>query len=257
MKVLDRQFGDGGDFLYGMVVDPLAAPCLGETGPGKRKGQSPRGRRDISDAPASIWCAPPPGVNPYHECLSHITVIVGSGSSWRRWRLSGCTKSRAAAGQHGSGGVSLLLSAAAAHSGSGSLRGGQGPELRHHGMAAAASSCLTTLLRAVRILDSFHLRRRQHLIMWFLLLVMQNMTLCDHSWYNTVWRRPPPRSLRGARVVEASTPRVALQQPRSQQGPLPKGGDSTRGRHIRNGLHQSGPRAPPLAGGHRQPTTMP
>ena len=65
---------------------------------------------------------------------------------------------------------------------------------RRHNVAAAASSCLTTLLRAVRILDSFHLRRRQHLIISFLLLVMQNMTLCDHSWYNTVWRRPPPHS---------------------------------------------------------------
>ena len=128
---------------------------------------------------------------------------------------------------------------------------------RRHNVAAAASSCLTTLLRAVRILDSFHLRRRQHLIISFFLLVMQNMTLCDHSWYNTVWRRPPPHSLRGARVVEASTTRVALQQPRSQQGPLPKGGDGTRGRHIRNGLHQTGPRAPPLAGDRWQTTAMP
>ena len=55
-------WGRGG-FLYGMVVVPLAAPCLGETGPGKRKGQSPRGQRVIADAPAGIRCAPPSGVN--------------------------------------------------------------------------------------------------------------------------------------------------------------------------------------------------
>ena len=60
--------------MYGMVVDPLAAPCLGETGPGKRKGQSRCLRRDISDVPASIRYAPPPWVNPYHEHLSHTTV---------------------------------------------------------------------------------------------------------------------------------------------------------------------------------------